>query len=272
MGKCNIEGINIAYVREGSGETVLFVHGITTYSFIWRKIISLVSNKYDAIAIDLIGCGNSDKPLDIDYSLKNQAEIMAKFIKKLKLEKLHIVGHDIGGGIAQILAANYPELIKDITLINSVAYDFWPVQPIIAMRTPIIRQLAMASLDFGAFRLIIKRGLYNVDILTDELLDLFLKPMKSKLGRKAFLHLAEELNNEQLLEISDKLHSLKLPFLILRGEKDVYLSADIAETLNANIKKSELIKLKKAGHFMMEEKPDEISDVLLKFWENNNVG
>ncbi len=264
--KCNIEGNEIAYMREGVGSPVLLVHGITTYSFIWRKIIPLLSSEYDVISIDLLGCGNSDKPLDLDYSIKSQAEIIAKVIIKLELEKTHLVAHDIGGGVAQILSVAYPELIKDVTLINSIAYDFWPVQPIIAMRTPIVRQLAMAALDFGAFRLVVKRGLYNSDFLTDELMDFFWEPMKTKLGRKAFLHFAQGLNNKQLLEIKEELHSSEIPFLIIRGEADVYLSAEIAETLHNNLKISKLIKIANAGHFMMVEVPEQISQNLLNFF------
>ncbi|MBU0473541.1 MAG: alpha/beta hydrolase [Bacteroidetes bacterium] len=265
--KCNLSGIDISYIREGSGEHVLLIHGITTYSFIWRKIISLLSPNYDVIAVDLIGCGSSDKPLDIDYSIKNQAKFIVEFIKKLELGKVHLVAHDIGGGIAQILAANNPELFYDVTLINSVAYDFWPVQPIIAMRTPIIRQLAMATLDFGTFRLIVKRGLFHKEVLTDELMDLFWEPLKTRNGRKAFLHLAECLNNKQLLEISDKLHNLEIPVLIIHGEADVYLSADISKTLHNNIHGSKLLKISTAGHFMMEDEPDQIARGIVQFFK-----
>lgn len=267
--RCKVDGYELAYMREGSGQPVLLVHGITTYSFIWRKIIPLLSPKYDVIALDLLGCGNSDKPLHVDYSIKNQADIIANFIQKLKLEKIHLVAHDIGGGIAQILAVNYTEMIKDVTLINSVAYDFWPVQPIVAMRTPIIRQFVMSALDFGAFRLMVKRGLYNREILTDELMELFWEPMKSRLGRKAFLHLAEGLNKEQLLEIKDQLHLTEIPFLIFRGEADVYLNNDISETLHKNIKESKIIKIPNAGHYMMEEKPEQIAEEIIKFFTGN---
>jgi 2-hydroxymuconate-semialdehyde hydrolase len=263
--KCKLDGYDLAYMREGSGQPVLLVHGISTYSFIWRKIIPILSPNYDVIALDLIGCGSSDKPLDVDYSIKNQADIIAKFIKKIELEKVHLVAHDVGGGIAQILAVKYTEMIKDVTLINSVAYDFWPVQPIIALRTPILRQIAMSALDFGALRLIVKRGIYNQEFLTDELMELFWKPMTSRLGRKAFLRFAEGLNNKHLLEIKDQLHSIKMPFLIIRGEADLYLSGDISETLHKNIKGSTLIKIQNAGHYIMEEKPEQIANEIIQF-------
>lgn len=265
---CNINGYNIAYHKEGTGEPLIMVHGITTYSFIWRKVIPLLKDKYQIYAIDLLGCGDSDKPLDVDYSIKNQASFIVEFIKKMNLKKVHLVTHDIGGGVAQIVTANNPELLYDVTLINTVAYDFWPVQPIIAMRTPIIRQIAMASLDIGAFSLLIKRGLYNKDILNDELMSLFWRPLKTRIGRKAFLHLAECLNNNNLLEITDKLELTSVPMLIIRGEDDIYLSGDISEKLHKNIASSKLVKIINAGHYMMEEVPELISEALQNFYKN----
>ena len=84
------------------------------------------------------------------------SSLTTEFMAKLGYFKFHLVGHDLGGGISQIMAVNKPNSIIDLTLINSVAYDYWPVQPIIAMRTPIIRQIAMASLDFGTFKIIVQ--------------------------------------------------------------------------------------------------------------------
>lgn len=267
--KCLVEDKNIFYLREGAGDPVILLHGITTYSFIWRKIIPLLAKHYDTIAPDLLGCGGSDKPLDEDYSIKNQSEIVAGFIKKLKLNRVHLIAHDIGGGIAQILAVNYPELIKDVTVINTVAYDFWPVQPIVAMRIPVLRQLAMATLEFGAFKFMVNRGLFNKKVLTDELMELFWEPMKTPLGRKAFLHFAKCLNNKQLVEIEDKIHSITMPFLIIRGDQDVYLSSEISGKLHQNIKGSKLIKIPNAGHYMMEELPEEIANTLMQFLSEN---
>ena len=66
-----ISGHAMAYLRVGRGEPVLLAHGITTYSFIWRKIIPILSKDYDVIAIDLLGCGDSDKPLDVSYAIKD---------------------------------------------------------------------------------------------------------------------------------------------------------------------------------------------------------
>lgn len=260
-----IQGNSITYYREGKGETILFIHGICTYSFIWKRLVPFFKDKYDIILIDLLGCGESGKPLNEDFSLKRQAHIIKEFCQKIGVSKVHMVCHDVGGGIGQILAVNFPDLLYDLTLINSVAYNFWPVQPIVAMRTPIIRQIAMATLDFGMFELIVKRGLYNKTLLSDELMKLFWKPMKTPIGRKGFLHFAKCLDNKNLTEIEEELRQLKLPVLIIRGEADVYLSASISERLHSEIPNSQLIKIETAGHFIQEDEPVKTATLILDF-------
>ena len=170
---CEVADNQIAYFRKGEGEVVLLVHGITTYSFIWKRVVPLLEGHFQVVGVDLLGCGASSKQLDQPYSIKNHAHLLKQFMERLGIKEFHFVGHDVGGGIGQIFAVNYPDMLYDLTLVNTIAYDFWPVQPIIAMRTPIIRQLAMATLDMGALRMIIRRGLYHKENLTPALMEYF---------------------------------------------------------------------------------------------------
>ncbi len=262
-----VQDNSITYYREGLGETVLFVHGITTYSFIWKNLVPYFNGKYDIVLVDLLGCGDSDKPLNEDFSLKRQAHLLKDFCQVLSIEKLHMVCHDVGGGIGQIFAVNYPTLLYDLTLLNSVAYNFWPVQPIVAMRTPIVRQIAMASLDLGMFELIVKRGVYHKAHLTREMMNLFWKPMKSPLARKGFLHFAKCLDNNNLTEIEEELRQLLIPVLIVRGEADVYLTASISEKLHADIPNSQLVRIETAGHYIQLDEPEKLSISMLNFFK-----
>ncbi len=263
-----IDGSKIVYSQTGEGEIIILLHGITTYSFIWKNIIPSLAKHYNVIALDLLGCGESDKPLNKSYSLASHAQLIYKFVTQLGITKFHLVGHDLGGGIAQIFAVKYPQLLIDFTLINSVAYDFWPVQPIIAMRTPIIRQFAMATLDFGIFKLIVKRGVFNKERVDDEVMEYFWKPMKTPEGRKGFLHFAECLNNKNLTDISEELHNTELPLLVIRGDCDVYLSTQIASSLHGNIPRSKLVIIPNAGHFIQIDEPQLVANNLIEFYKN----
>nr|MBC8193289.1 alpha/beta hydrolase [FCB group bacterium] len=224
--------------------------------------IPLFPLEFNVIALDLLGCGDSDKPLEVSYSLKQHALLVKEFTDVLGIDKFHLVGHDVGGGIAQIFAVNNPDQLHSLTLLNSVGYDFWPVQPIIAMRTPIIRQFAMATLDLGTFKLIVRRGLFHKENLTEELMEHFWYPMKSREGRKAFLHFAKCLDNKNLLDIESALTKLDIPTLIIRGDADPYLSENIAHRLNAGIPSSKLVLMEKGSHFIQEDLPEDIVNAI----------
>jgi 2-hydroxymuconate-semialdehyde hydrolase len=267
---CPVAGHRIGYRRSGHGEPVILVHGITTYSFIWRRIVPLLNSQYDVIALDLLGCGASDMPLDLSFSIKDHASYLHEFVTSLGIDRFHLVGHDLGGGISQIFSVRHPEMLIDLSLMNSVAYDFWPVQPITIMRTPIVRQLLMATLDKGLFKLIVQRGIYDQEKVTPELLDLFLEPYRTAAARKAFLHFARCLDNHNLTDIEADLRNLDLPVLILHGLKDPYLSAEIARKLHAEIPGSRLHFLEASSHFLQEDEPELIAERLLEFFQRGD--
>lgn len=254
----------------GNGESVILLHGITTNSFIWKEIAEQLSKQYTVYAFDLLGCGDSDISLDVDYSIKNQAELLFSTFKKLGVSKAHFVAHDVGGGIAQLLAVKHPDVFYDLTLINTIAYDFWPVQPIIAMRTPIVRQLAISTLDAGMLKLIIKRGLYNKERLKPDLFAQFKKQMNTREKRKAFLHFANSLNNKDLTDITNDLKNIQFPVQIIRGDGDVYLSKAISERLHSDIPNSTLHILDQAGHFAMIDAPEMVLELIQNFIGKTN--
>lgn len=248
---------------------MLLIHGITTYSFIWEEVLPYLSQHYEVIVVDLLGCGDSDKPLEPSYSLKSHAERLLRFLDALGCFSLHLVGHDLGGGVAQIMAVDQPERLKSLSLVNSVAHDYWPVKPISLMRVPILRQLVMASLDIGIFRLIVKRGLYHSERCDDQLMEQFFKPMLTREGRKAFLHFAHSLDNHNLIEIHLALASLSLPTLIIRGQEDLYLGGEIATFLHRVIPHSDLIRVENAGHFIQVDQPEQLAQLILEFTARN---
>jgi haloalkane dehalogenase len=101
--RIEIDGSNMAYVDEGEGQPVLFLHGNPTSSYLWRNVIPYVTEGYRAIAPDLMGMGDSDKP-DIGYTFKEQARYLDRFIEALNLKNIVLVIHDWGSALGMRFA------------------------------------------------------------------------------------------------------------------------------------------------------------------------
>src|SRR5215212_11576073 len=116
----------VAYYEEGNGEPLLLLHGCPFSSYIWRKVIPLLSPRYRCLAPDLLGLGDTETPEGTDWSLRAQAAMVVGFLDALGIERAHVVGHDHGGAIAQLLAAEHPERVDRLVISNAEAYDNWP--------------------------------------------------------------------------------------------------------------------------------------------------
>lgn len=119
-----IEGVRIHYIDEGNKDvpTILFLHGVPTWSYTFRNIFPICINKgYRVIAPDLPGFGKSDKPKwGKYYSIEKLVECTNKFICRLKLQNIVLFAHDWGAIIGMILAANHPEYFSGIVACNGL--------------------------------------------------------------------------------------------------------------------------------------------------------
>ncbi len=262
-----VQGHRLAYERYGYGKPVLLVHGFATHRFIWSPVVAGLKDRFEVVAVDLLGWGDSDKPLATDYSIKHQADMLCEFIQQFGWPKCHLVGHDVGGGVAQLMAISNADLFYDVTLINAVGYDYWPVQPVVAIRTPIVRQIILATFDSPAFKTLLRRGLHDKNALTSEVLACFQKPLSTSRGRKAMVHFANCLCNSQLMQIEADLQTLALPVLIIRGDADLYLGSRICERLHADIPDSRLIRIATGGHFIQLDEPELLANHMTSFFD-----
>ena len=112
-------GVRIRYRRAGEGDGgVYLLHGIAHSLHAWDRVIVPLAEHHDVIAVDLPGCGASDKP-DTDYSLGSQATAIRYVLEFLGLDMVTAIGHSLGGGVAMTLAYQYPERVGRLGLIAS---------------------------------------------------------------------------------------------------------------------------------------------------------
>ena len=116
--KINIPDFEINYVDEGSGPTLLLLHGIGASLYIWRFLYKPLSQNYRVIALDLPGFGKSSKIVNQDYGLEAQCERVLLFLKKLNVSNTYIVGSSMGGAISLWLSLKHPNVFKKNMVIS----------------------------------------------------------------------------------------------------------------------------------------------------------
>jgi haloalkane dehalogenase len=109
----------LAYVDEGRGPVLLFLHGNPSWSFLYRHIIRGLSKDYRCIGLDHLGFGLSEKPPKADYTPSGHVRRLEAFIDHLGLDRLTIVAHDFGGPIGIAWAEDHPEQVESLVLFNT---------------------------------------------------------------------------------------------------------------------------------------------------------
>jgi pimeloyl-ACP methyl ester carboxylesterase len=268
----------VAYYEEGSGEPVVFLHGCPFSSYIWRKIIPRLSTHYRCLAPDLLGLGDTETRTNADWSLPAQEEMVIGWLDALGIDQAHVVGHDHGGAVAQMLAAHHPERIKGLVLCNAEAYDNWPS----AEERPLVRLTQVPAIGtlflwlYGSTlgtRIVLSIGqaVKNNAVLTDELISGYVRANTSDARRRAktarFLAgQFDPANNRCTLDAVAGLRRFDHPTLLLWGADDPHFGPAWAERLRQDIPGVVRVELlPHTGHLLMEEQPEAFAAQLLTF-------
>ena len=276
--------VRVAYYEEGNGEPLLLLHGCPFSSYIWRKVIPLLSTRYRCLAPDLLGLGDTETPEGADWSLRAQRATVIGFLDALGIERTHVVGHDHGGAIAQLLASEHPDRIGRLVLSNAEAYDNWPSEeerPFVrATQVPLLGDLILwAWSRKPMFRLALKeaKAVYEPKVLSAELLDGYIRANLSDRHRRAktrrFLAGQFDLeNNHVTLDLLDDLRRFDHPTLLVWAKDDPHFGPDWGERLRRDIPGAVRLELlPDTGHLLMEERPERFAALIGEFLAGKSV-
>ncbi|HYM49365.1 MAG TPA: alpha/beta fold hydrolase [Candidatus Limnocylindrales bacterium] len=256
---------DMAYVRRGQGPPVVLIHGIPSSAYLWRDVVDPLARRFDVIAVDLYGFGDSEKRLDADLSIAAQARYVVALLEALHIYQAALVGHDIGGGIAQLIAVDEPARVARLCLIDSIVDNNWPVADIARLKDPAWDQI-MKTLDLRrGFRKGLESGLVVPGRMQDEILDEWVRPFSDQGGRRSYLRAARALNNRDLVSRSRHIEQIAAPTLILWGAQDRYLDPAWGPHLQRKIHGSRLQVIDPGGHFLPLDRPDAVAQALLEF-------
>jgi haloalkane dehalogenase len=260
----------MSYVDEGSGDPIVFVHGNPSWSFEFRNIIKGLRGEYRCIAPDHIGFGLSDKPLNFSYKPRDHAKNLELFLESLKLKKITLVVGDWGGPIGLSYAKTHPERIKNIVITNTwmwSVHDDWYYRIFSGMMGGPIGRFLIRRYNFFA-RVIVKKVFGDKTKLTSEIHRQYAAPLDTPEKRKGSYVFPKE-----IIGSSDWLASLweqreifaNKNIVILWGMKDIAFRKKELKTWRVAFPDAKVVEFPDAGHFVVEEKPKEVCDVMREF-------
>ena len=261
----DVDGARLYYYAAGSrggGEPVILIHGFPTSSHVWSDVVPLVPKGHRVVVVDLLGYGRSDRPNGRPVGVRGHADRIVRLLDELAINYACVVGHDVGGGIAQTLAVRWPTRVSRLMLVNSVAFDMWPGREVKVARAmlPLTRHLP-ATWILSILRTDLMRGYLASDRGTRSV-EMYVRPFSSAEGRDALVEHMLSLDSSETTALEPRLKDIVAPTAILWGAEDPFLPPAIGRRLQSEIPGATLSVLPELRHFVPEEAPERVAEVL----------
>lgn len=249
--KINIDGLNINYIDEGSGEAVLFLHGWGSSIIPFTRLINTLKETHRVVAIDFPGCGESDtmnEPWDID----DYCNFVLKVIEKLNIENPVLIGHSHGGRVIMKLVGSGLFSPPKIVFLDAAGL--------------IPKKSFKQKLRAKSFKII-------KTVLSLPIINKFSAPLLEK-ARNHFGSadynaappvLRKTLVNVVNVDLRHLLPNISCPTLLIWGENDTATPLRDAKTIESLVKDSGLCVIKGGGHFSFLDSPFEACAILKSF-------
>jgi len=250
--KILINGIETNFKIAGEGEPLLILHGWGGSSGSWIEVQKiLANNRFKVIVLDLPGFGKSISP-PVPWSVKDYSNFVLKFIEKIGLEKIILMGHSFGGRIAIKFSNLYPEKLKNLILCSSAG-----IKHSLTLGQKIILNLSL----FGNF-------LFSKKLLKrfkDVARNIFYSFLRKKDYAKAKGMMKETFQKVVAEDLRTELPEIKTRTLIIWGQKDKAVPLKDAYLMKEKIPQSTLEILSKTGHTPNLEEPEKLAEIILNF-------
>ena len=257
-----VNGIGLSYLEAGSPDAppLVLLHG-TFWSRVWQPVLPELAAELHCLALDFPGFGYSEGELDVEEaSVPALAQVVLDAADALGLDSFAVAAHDIGGGVAQHLAA-YSGRVTRLVLVNSVMFDSWPVPAVEKFQDPAVRA-ATSPEDLLAARtrtmqLTVERS------LTAEEIDGYVFPWRSPARARSWMAMAGAADSRYTLGLLPALKAAAVPTRLIWGRDDDFQKISFARRFVAEVPSSDLVEV--AGkHIPMEDSPSDIAGAMLE--------
>jgi pimeloyl-ACP methyl ester carboxylesterase len=265
----DVDGSRVFGVAAGSGEPVLLLlHGYPQSASCWRHQLAALAADHHVVAPDWPGFGRSDPPSTAP-TYENEIERIERFVQRLGWRRFNLCAHDYGGFIGLGYAIRHPERVLRLALLNTRAhgifrpwfYRFSLVQHRIATQ-PVLsaagQHVPLATLHHFALARYRRIGCFDTALEAE-----YLGWMDGPQGRRTFWEFFAHYPVPAVPWLAERLATIKSPVSVIWGDRDPYIPFDTARELADRIPHARLIRLRGADHYIMEERPREVTDALL---------
>jgi 2-hydroxymuconate-semialdehyde hydrolase len=250
---------------------LLLLHGLPTTSYLWRDVMRDLEHQLRCWAPDLAGLGRSERPARRCYDPISQSRLMLALLDRLGLDRVILVGHDLGGSVAVALAALAPERVAGLVLIGAPVHtEVWPVPAVLPLLLPgmgrpyagVLRRvprLARAVLA-GA----LGAGTPDSGLEAREL-DYYLAPLLRADGARSLVQLVRAVDMEPVEAAWRLLRAAPPPTLVLWGERDRVHAVSYGRRVAAELPGASWVPVADAGHLLPQERPERVAEELAGF-------
>jgi len=254
----NVDKSNVYVNVKGTGQPILFLHGVPDTSEVWDNTIQNLSGEYQCIAPDLPGFGKTQSPRNFEYSLENLAHFIKQLLARLNInDGVHMVIHDIGGIVGLAFAITHPDKVKSLTIMDTTFFSDYKWHAMAkTWRKPILGELTMYLMGHKQFSAAMKK---SAPILTDAQIQSNYDSLTLR-NRRMILRFYRALNPVIFKQWEDKLQALSkhFPSQVIWGQKDNFLPVALAKRFGTN----NVHILKDSGHWPMLEQTKEVNKLI----------
>jgi pimeloyl-ACP methyl ester carboxylesterase len=250
----------------GAGEPIIFLHGFPASSHLWHSVVREMPEGHRLVVVDLLCFGRSDRAGGGELTVRAHAERTHALMDELGIKSACVVGHGMGGAVAQAIALAIPERVTRLCLINSAAFERWPRRAARIAR-------ALAHTPFG--RLLgapLLAGLVHGSMLSgfeDEevgrhALDSYLGAFNTRLGVDALVAQLTAMHDPGVETLGAELGRITQPTAVVWGERDPYLPLSLGVRLQQAIPGATIEIIGTARHFTPEDAPERVAAAVSK--------
>lgn len=252
------------YYEGGQGPTIVLLHGFAARKEVWLKVAPLLTAHFHVVIPDLPGWGESSRIPGASYNIDNQADRLNDFVQTLHLQHALVVGHSMGGAIAGVYAAEHPQDVAELALVDSFGLKFKEndfAKEALSGKDPFVFN------DRAGFFRANALAFEHVPNLPGRLVDVF---VDDNVKNRAFIdHTFNELREDsQVLSLQNQLDKLTMPVLGMWCRDDKIIDISALESLRSGLSHSPSIStsiLNGCNHMPQMEKPQAFTQVLTSF-------